>query len=67
MAKNGKDAKQTRNIARIVHFIWNGEKWKMHKIDWCKGSLKLADIATRNVGEHDLTPIMKYIMIRLDN
>ena len=39
----------------------------MHKIDWCEGGLKLADIATKNVGEPDLTPRIKYIMVRLDN
>ena len=37
----------------------------MHKIDKCEEGLKLADIATNNVGEHDLAPIMKYIMVRL--
>ena len=40
---------------------------QMHKIDWCEGGLKLADIATKNVGEHDLIPRIKYIMVRLDN
>ena len=39
----------------------------MHKIDWCEGGLKLADIATKIVSEPDLTPRMKYIMVRLDN
>ena len=39
----------------------------MHKIDWFEGGLKLSDIATKNVGEPDLTPRMKYIMVRLDN
>ena len=39
----------------------------MHKIDWCEGGLQLADIATKNVGEHDFTPRMKYIMVRLYN
>ena len=39
----------------------------MHKIDWCEGNLKLADIDTKNVGDNDLTPRMKYIMVRLDN
>ena len=39
----------------------------MHKIDWCEGGLKLGDIDTKNVGDHYLTPIMKYIMVRLDN
>ena len=39
----------------------------MHKIDWCEGGLKLADIDTKNFGEPDLTPMMKYIMLRLEN
>ena len=30
------------------------------------GGLQLAYIATKNVGEHDLTPRMKYIMVRLE-
>ena len=64
MAKNGKDNKHTRHIARILS---NGEHCKMHRIDWCDGGLQLADIATKNVGEHDLTPRMKYIMLRLEN
>ena len=38
----------------------------MYKIDWWKGGLQLGDIVTRKVGGHDLTPIMKYIMERLD-
>ena len=29
MAKNGKDTKHTRHIARILHFVRNGEKCKM--------------------------------------
>ena len=67
MAKNGKDIKHTRRIARRMYLISNGEKCKMHKIDWCLGGLKLVDIDTKNVGEHDLTPSLKYIMARLDN
>ena len=67
MAKNGKDTKHTRQIARIMHFVRNEEKCKMHKIEWCEGGLQLADIATKNVCDHDLTPSMKYIMVRLDN
>ena len=39
----------------------------MYKIDWCEGVLKIAEIVTNNVGENDLSPIMKYIMLRLDN
>ena len=38
----------------------------MHNIDWCEGGPKLSDIATNNVGETNLTPSMKYIMVRLD-
>ena len=32
MAKNGKDTKHTRQIARRIHLVSNGEKYKMHKI-----------------------------------
>ena len=39
MAKNGKDAKHTRHIARRIHFVSYGEKRKMHKIDRCEGGL----------------------------
>ena len=67
MAKNGKDTKHTRHIARRMHFVRNVDKCKMHKIYWCEGGLQLADIGTKNVSESDLTPRMKYIMVRLDN
>ena len=56
MAKNGKDTKHTRHIARRMSFVRNGEKFKMHKIDWCEGGLQLADIGTKHFSEHDLTP-----------
>ena len=67
MAKNGKDTKHTRHTARRMHFVRNGEKCKMHKIDWCEGGLQLSDIGTKNVSETDLTPRNKYIMVRLEN
>ena len=67
MAKNGKDTKHTRHIARIIHFVRNGEKCNMHKINWCAEGLQLADIGTKNVSETDLTTRMKYIMVRLEN
>ena len=67
MAKNGKDTKHTRHIARRMHFVRNGEKCKMHKIYWCEEGLQLAHIGTNNVSEPDITPIMKYIMVRLEN
>ena len=67
MDKNGKDTKRTRHIVMRMHFVSNEEKCKMQKIDWCEGGLQLSDIDTKNVGEHDLTPGMKYIMVILDN
>ena len=56
MAKNGKDTKHTKKIARIMHFVRYGEKCKMHKNGWCEGGLQLSDIGTKNVSEPDLTP-----------
>ena len=67
MAKNCKDTKHTRYIVRRMKFVRNIEKFKIHKLNWCEGGLKLAYIDTKNVGEPDLTPRMKYIMVRLDN
>ena len=67
MAKNGKGKKHTRHIARRMHFVRNGEKIKMHKIDWCEGGLQLADIGAKNLSKSDITPRMKYIMLRLEN
>ena len=67
MAKNGKDTKQTRQNARRIHFLRNGKKCKLNKIDRCEGGLKLADIDTKNVGEHDFTPRLKFIIVIIDN
>ena len=65
MANNGKDTKHTMHIARRVHFVRNGEIWKMHKIEWCEGGLQLAVISNKNVGDNDLNPRIKYIMVSL--
>ena len=35
MAKNGKDTKHTRHIARRKNIVRNGEKCKMQKNNWC--------------------------------
>ena len=67
MDNNGKDTKHTRHSSRILNLVRNGENFKMNKIDWCGGGLQLADITTKNVGENDLNPRIKYIMVRLDN
>ena len=49
-----------------MHFVRNCEKCKTKNIDWCDRGMQLVDIATKNVGEHDLTLRMKYIMVRLE-
>ena len=67
MDNNVKDNKNTRHIARRVHFIRNGENEKMKNIDWCEGGLQLEDIKNKNVVEDNLNPIMRYIMVRLGN
>ena len=67
MDSNVRDTKHTRYIVRRAHLVSNGEKCKIHKIYWCEGGLKLVDIASKNVSEHDLTPRMKYAMVRLEN
>ena len=55
MANNGKDTKHTRHIASRMHLVRNVEQCNMYKIDWCEGGLQLAYIATKNVGDPDLT------------
>ena len=35
MDNNGKYTKHTRHISKRIHFINNGEKFNIHKIDWC--------------------------------
>ena len=67
MANNGRDTKHTRHIARRMHFVKNGQKCKMHKIEWCEGGLQLTEIGTKNISETDRIPRMIYIMVRLDN
>ena len=67
MAKNGKDTTHTRHIARIMYYVSNGEKSKMHKIDLCEGGMQLVAIISKNVSEPDLAPRMKHIMVRLEN
>ena len=67
IAKNGNYTKHKRHIARRIYCVRNGENFNMHKIDWYEGGLLLADIATNSVGENDLTPRIKYIMVRHDN
>ena len=60
MAKNGNDTKHTKHIANRMHFVRNGEKFKMQNIDWCEGGLQLTDLGTKNVGEPYIAPRMIY-------
>ena len=64
---NPKDTKHSRQISRRVKLLMNGEKCKMHKIDWCEGGLQLSDIVTKNLEENDLNTRMKYVMVRIVN
>ena len=66
MDNNVKGDKHTRHITRRVQFVINGEKCKIHKIDWCEGGLQLTYIANNNVGDNYLHPRMKYITVRLE-
>ena len=67
ISKNCKDTKHRNNISIRVHFVRNGEKFKIHKIELCEGGLILVDILTNNVGDNDLNPRMKYILVRIEN
>ena len=60
MDRNVKDTKHITHIYRRVYFVRNGENKKMYRI-------LLSAIATKNAGENDLNPRMKYIMVRLEN
>ena len=62
MAEKCKYTEHTRKIEIITYFLRNGEKCKMNNIELCKGGLQLAEIATKNFGEDDLTPRIKYII-----
>ena len=50
-----------------MNLVRNGEKLKIHNVDWYEGGLLLAYIGTKNVIEPYITPRMKYIMVRLEN
>ena len=67
MAKNGKCTKHKKHLSRRVNVLINGEKWKMHKIEWCEGGLQLVNIETKNVDENDFNFRTKYITVRLEN
>ena len=67
MSKHGKDTKHSRQISRRVNFVRNGEKCKLHNIDWCKGGMQVSDKETNNVGENDLNTRMKYVMVKIFN
>ena len=66
MSNNVKDNKHTRHVARRVNFVINSKNCKMHRIEWFEGGFQLSEIATKNVGDTDLNPRIKYSMVRLD-
>ena len=67
MDKNFKDADHTRHISRRVNLVRNGENWKVHKIYWFEGGLLFTDIATKNIGDDNLNPNIKYIVEMIYN
>ena len=67
MDNNDKDTKYTSHIYRKVNVLRYGEKCKWHKIGWCEGDCKLEETATKNVGDNDLNPRIKYITVMFDN
>ena len=67
MANNDMDTNRTMHISRRVNFVRNGEKFKMHKTDWCERVPKLADIATNNISGNELNTRIKFILVRIDN
>ena len=66
-AKNGKDTKHTRHIVIRMQLVINGEEYNMYKTVWHEGVMQLADIGTKNVREDELSPILGYDMVILDN
>ena len=63
MAKNGKDTKHTRHIARRIHFVRQGEALGFHKTHWIENLLQCADIGTKNVRPDEIKPRLKYMMV----
>ena len=66
MSKNGRDSKQTRHIARRMHFVRQGEAQNLHRTTWIEGDLQLADIGTKSVRADELQPRLGYIMVKVD-
>ena len=66
MAKNGKDTKHTRHIARRMHFVRQGEALGLHKLVWVEADLQCADIGTKNVRPDEIKPRLEYMMVPVD-
>ena len=66
MAKNGKDTKQTRHIARRMHFVWQGEAMGLHTLRWVEAKLQLVDIGTKNIRPDEIRPQLEYLMVVVD-
>ena len=56
MANIVKYAKHIRHIARIMHFVRNGEKWNQHKTLCCEVGLQFSDIRTKDFKEDKFQP-----------
>ena len=62
MAKNEKDTKHTRHIARRMHYVRDGQQIGAHDLNYIPADLNLADPGTKNLGADELEPRLKYMM-----
>ena len=65
MAKNGKDNKHRRQLAKRIHFVKNGTNCNFCKKVWCEEGLQLKYIGTKNVIEDELNSLLGYTMVRI--
>jgi hypothetical protein len=56
MSLNDKLTKHTRHISRRYHYVTEGSKLKLHKLQWCPGEDMLADIMTKSTDPSKTSP-----------
>lgn len=56
MSLNDKLTKHTRHISRRFHYVTQGAKKNLHKLEWCPGEDMLADIMTKSTDPSKTSP-----------
>ena len=56
MSLNDKLTKHTRHISRRFHYVTQGSKSNLHKLEWCPGEDMLADIMTKTTDPSKTSP-----------